>query len=179
MRETREPLPDIVALVVDHSSSMDIDHRRADADKAAAQIASQLSKDKSIEVRRAEVLSPVNEDTGTRLLAGVTSALADAPPDRIAGAVAITDGEAHDAQTANMATLHAPFHAVIVGHHDERDRKLTVVSASRYAIVGRSADIVVRVDDFGTDSLDLRKSICASAEPMRKRAFFRPAGIRR
>src|ERR1700733_1476317 len=111
VRETREPLPDIVALVVDHSSSMDIDHRRADADKAAAQIASQLSKDKSIEVRRAEVLSPVNEDTGTRLLAGVTSALADAPPDRIAGAVAITDGEAHDAQTTNMATLHAPFHA--------------------------------------------------------------------
>jgi len=152
VRETRVPLPDIVALVVDHSSSMDIDHRRADADKAAAQMASQLSRDKSIEVRRAEVLSPVDEDTGTRLIAGVTSALADAPPERIAGAIAITDGEAHDAQAANIAALHGPFHALIVGHHNERDRKLTVVSAARYAIVGQSADVVVRVDDFGSNS---------------------------
>ncbi|HEX4159750.1 MAG TPA: hypothetical protein VHY79_14885 [Rhizomicrobium sp.] len=152
VRETREPLPDIVALVVDHSGSMDIDHRRAEADKAAAQIARRLSSDRSIEVRRAEVLSPVNEDTGTRLLAGVTSALADAPPERIAGAIAITDGEAHDAQTSSATSLHGPFHALIVGHHNERDRKLTVVSAARYAIVGQPADIVVRVDDFGSDA---------------------------
>src|SRR5580698_10593537 len=46
IRETREPLPDIVAMVVDHSGSMDIDHRRAEADKAAAEIASRLSKNK-------------------------------------------------------------------------------------------------------------------------------------
>jgi hypothetical protein len=37
-----------------------------------------------------------------------------------------------------------------VGQHGERDRKLTVVSATRYAIVGQTADIVIRVDDFGT-----------------------------
>ena len=152
VRETRANPPDIVALVVDHSTSMDIDHRRAEADKAAADIARRLSSDKSIDVRRAEVLSPVNEDTGTRLLGGVTSALADAPPERIAGAIAITDGEAHDARTLGAASLHGPFHALIVGHHNERDRKLSVVSAARYAIVGQSADIVVRVDDFGSDS---------------------------
>jgi hypothetical protein len=152
VKETREPLPDIVALVVDHSGSMDIDHRRAEADKAAAEIAGRLSKDKGLEVRRAEVLSPVNEDTGTRLIAGVTSALADAPPDRIAGAIAITDGEAHDAQTSGASPFHGPFHALIVGHHNERDRKLTIVSAARYAIVGQGADIVVRVDDFGSDA---------------------------
>ncbi|HEX3666229.1 MAG TPA: hypothetical protein VHU23_13475 [Rhizomicrobium sp.] len=152
VRETREPLPDIVALVVDHSGSMDIDHRRAEADKAAAELASRLSRDKSIEVRRADVLSPVNEDTGTRLLAGVTSALADAPPERIAGAIAVTDGEAHDVQTSGTTALHGPFHALIVGHHNERDRRLTVVSAARYAIVGQPADIIVRVDDFGSDT---------------------------
>ncbi|HTT84385.1 MAG TPA: hypothetical protein VMF67_12965 [Rhizomicrobium sp.] len=152
VRETRLPLPDIVALVVDHSGSMNIGHRRAEADRAAAEIANRLSKDKSIELRRAEVVSPVNEDTGTRLLAGVTSALADAPPDRIAGTIAITDGEVHDAQTAGAATLHGPFQALIVGHRGERDRKLTVVSAARYAIVGQSADIVVRVDDYGSSA---------------------------
>ncbi|HEY6579243.1 MAG TPA: hypothetical protein VIY09_07955, partial [Rhizomicrobium sp.] len=152
VREAREPLPDIVALVVDRSGSMDIDHRRAQADRAADQIAKQLSGDKSLELRRAEVFSPASEDSGTQLFASVSSALADAAPNRIAGAIAITDGEVHDARSANAATLRAPFHALIVGQHGERDRKLTVVSASRYAIVGQSADIVVRVDDFGAEA---------------------------
>ena len=46
--------------------------------------------------------------------------------------------------------MHAPFHALIVDQPNERDRKLTVVSAARYAIVGQSAAIVIRVDDFGS-----------------------------
>jgi hypothetical protein len=149
VNETREPLPDIVALIVDHSGSMNIDHRRGEADRAADEIARRLSRDKSIELRRAEVLSPATEDSGTQLFASLATALADAPPDRIAGAIAVTDGEVHDARTASATTLRAPFHALIVGQHDEKDRKLTIVSAARYAIVGQSADIVVRVDDFG------------------------------
>jgi hypothetical protein len=149
VREKRQPLTDIVALVVDHSASMNLEHRRADADRAAAEIARRIASDKTLEIRRAEVTSPLDEDSGTRLMAAVTSALADAPPDRVAGAIAITDGEVHDADGANAAALHAPFHALIVGRHDERDRKLTVVSAARYAIVGQVADVVIRVDDFG------------------------------
>src|SRR5215469_11967254 len=149
VREKREPLPDIVALVVDHSASMNLDHRRADADKAAAELAKRIAADRTLEIRRAEVTSPADEDSGTRLMSAVTSALADAPPDRVAGAIAVTDGEVHDAEAGNAATLHAPVHALIVGRHDERDRKLTVVSAARYAIVGQPADVVIRVDDFG------------------------------
>lgn len=149
VRERREPLPDIVALVVDHSASMNLNHRRGDADRAAAEIAKRITADKTLEIRRAEVTSPADEDSGTRLISTVTSALADTPPDRVAGAIAITDGEVHDAELANAAALHAPFHALIVGRHDERDRKLTIVSAARYAIVGQTADVVIRVDDFG------------------------------
>jgi len=149
VREKREPLPDVVALVVDHSASMNLDHRRAEADSAAAVITRQIAADKTLEIRRAEVTSPPDEDSGTRLMAAVTSALADAPPNRVAGAIAVTDGEAHDAGSTNANALHAPFHALIVGRHDERDRKLTVVSAARYAIVGQTADVVIRVDDFG------------------------------
>lgn len=149
VREKREPLPDIVALVVDHSASMNLDHRQADADRAAAELAKRIAADKTLEVRRAEVTSPLDEDSGTRLISAVTSAISDAPPDRVAGTIAITDGEVHDAGTANASTLHTPFHALIVGRHDERDRKLTVVSAARYAIVGQTADVVIRVDDYG------------------------------
>jgi hypothetical protein len=161
VNEKRQPLSDIVALVVDHSASMNIGHRRADADRAADEIARRLSADRTIEVRRAEVTSSPGEDSGTRLFAGLTSALGDAPPDRIAGAIAVTDGEVHDAGSVRPASLHGPFHALIVGHRGEKDRKLTIVSASHYAIVGQTADIVARVDDFGTPApgdaqIDLR-----------------------
>ena len=36
-----------------------------------------------------------------------------------------------------------------MGKRGERDRKLTVVDAARYAIVGQRAQIVVRIDDLG------------------------------
>src|SRR6185437_12417588 len=75
------------------------------------------------------------------------SALADVPPERVAGAILITDGEVHDAP--DKLSMHAPLQALIAGKKDERDRKLTIVSASRFAIVGQQADIALRVDDFG------------------------------
>jgi hypothetical protein len=148
VHERREPLADVVALIVDHSPSMDINGRRAEADKAAAAIKAELASDKSLEIRTADVTTPMGEDTGTQLFASLSGALADVPPDRVAGAIAITDGEVHDAPQGRPA-LHAPLQALIVGRHGERDRKLTVVGAARYVIVGQTADITIRVDDFG------------------------------
>ena len=43
----------------------------------------------------------------------------------------------------------APLQVLIAGKRGERDRKLTVVNAARFAIVGQSAQMVLRVDDFG------------------------------
>ncbi len=149
VHETREMLPDIVALIVDHSPSMDIRGRRAEADKTLAALKDKLAADKTLEVRTADVTAPPGEDTGTQLFAALSGALADAPPDRVAGAIAITDGEVHDAP-AGKPSLHAPLQALIVGKRGERDRKLTVVGAARYVIVGQTANITVRVDDFGS-----------------------------
>jgi hypothetical protein len=151
VHETREALPDVMALIVDHSPSMDIRGRRAEADATATQIKKLLAADKSLEIREAYVPPPrPGDDTGTELFATLSSALADVPPDRVAGAIAITDGEVHDAPDSGKPPLRAPFHALIVDKPDERDRKLTVVSAARYAIVNQNAPIVIRVDDFGS-----------------------------
>ncbi len=147
VHEARDGLPDIVAVVVDHSQSMDTHRRRAEADAAAGQILRQLAADKSLEVRRAEVTSHPGDDTGTQLFAAIQGALASAPPDRVAGAIAITDGEVHDAPTGRKPALNGPLHVLISGTHDERDRKLTIESASRFAIVGRPAEITLRIDD--------------------------------
>ncbi|HEV2563252.1 MAG TPA: hypothetical protein VGT78_14030 [Rhizomicrobium sp.] len=148
VHEKREPLPDVVALIVDHSQSMDVRGRRAEADAALAKIKKQLRGDKSLEIREASVETRNNgEDNGTQLFAALDSALADVPPERVAGAIAITDGQVHDAPA--KLNMHAPLHALIAGQHNERDRKLSIVSASRFAIVGQDADIGLRVDDFG------------------------------
>ncbi|HWU25944.1 MAG TPA: hypothetical protein VN154_06030, partial [Rhizomicrobium sp.] len=149
VREMREPLPDVVALIIDHSQSMEIRGRKNDADNAAAQLRETIAKDKSLELRQVFVPpSPPGEDSGTQLFASLRGTLADTPPDRVAGAIAITDGEVHDVPAKPPSR--APFHALIVDRHNERDRKLTVVSASRYAIVGQTAAISLRVDDFGS-----------------------------
>lgn len=149
VRETREGLPDVVAVVVDHSASMDIRGRRTIADTAAREIEKRLSADKTLEIRKIEVTSPASEDTGTQLFTALSRAVSDVPSDRLAGSIAITDGEAHDSPAIAKPFLHAPLHGLIVGRPNERDRKLTIVSATRYAIVGQTANIVIRVDDYG------------------------------
>jgi hypothetical protein len=151
VHETREALPDVMALIVDHSPSMDIRGRCAEADATATQIKKLLAADKSLEIREAYVPAPrPGDDTGTELFATLSSTLADVPPDRVAGAIAVTDGEVHDAPDSRKPPLRAPFHALIVDKPNEKDRKLTVVSAARYGIVGQDADIAIRVDDFGS-----------------------------
>ena len=45
--------------------------------------------------------------------------------------------------------MKAPLQVLIAGQRGERDRKLTVVNAARFAIVGQPAQMTVRVDDFG------------------------------
>jgi hypothetical protein len=52
----------------------------------------------------------------------------------------------HDAPAKSRIT---PVQALIVGKRGENDRKLTVVDAVRYTMVGNKAEIMVRVDDLG------------------------------
>jgi hypothetical protein len=148
VRQSREPLSDVVALVVDHTQSMDVGSRLADADKAAAEIKKKLAGEKNLEVRFATVTTNVSgEDNGTQAFAALNAALADVPPSRVAGAILLTDGEVHDVP-AKLETG-APLQVLMVGKRGERDRKLTVVDAARYAIVGQSAQLVVRIEDLG------------------------------
>jgi len=147
VRENREPLSDVAVIVVDHSQSMQIDGRRAEADRAAAELATRLKRQPNLDVRTAIVTTnPAGEDTGTQGFAALNAALADVAPGRVAGAFLITDGEVHDTPAKSRV---APLQALIVGRRGERDRKLTVVDSTRYAIVGQKAEIMVRVDDLG------------------------------
>ncbi len=148
VHEKREPLNDVAVIVTDRSQSMGIENRTADANRALAAIKKRLASEKDLEVRETTVTTQTTgEDNGTQLFTALNSALADVPPERVAGAILITDGEVHDAPKKSQ--IKAPLQALIVGRKGERDRKLTVVDAARFAIVGQDAQMVLRVDDFG------------------------------
>ena len=151
VKETHAALPDVVAVVVDRSQSMGVGDRAAQAETALAALRRQLAAQPNLTVRETSVTTTTTgENNGTQAFAALNNVLADVPPSRIAGAIMITDGEVHDAPQTYPAK--APLQVLIAGRHGERDRKLTVLNAERFAIVGQSAQMVLRVDDFGGPS---------------------------
>ena len=72
VKETREGLSNIVALIIDRSQSMGIQNRGAQEDAALAAIRKQLARETNLEVRESVVTTTTTgEDNGTQLFAGV------------------------------------------------------------------------------------------------------------
>ena len=74
-----------------------------------------------------------------------TDASPTCPPDRIAGAIMITDGRVHDVPAdAGALGFAAPVHALITGNKNERDRRVALIAAPRFGIVGQSQTITYK-----------------------------------
>jgi hypothetical protein len=72
------------------------------------------------------------------------------PPARVGGAIFITDGQIHDVPDVNQKLgFDAPVHALISGKPDEFDRRIEIVSAPRFGIVGEQQRMTFRVVDDG------------------------------
>ena len=125
--------------------------RTEETAKALTAMRLALKKLPGVEVREADVHTDAGESGGTNLFNSIDQALSDVPPDRVAGVIAITDGQIHDAPPPGQFALQAPFHVLLTGAPGEQDRKLMVERAARFAIVGQNTEIIVRVDDFGSD----------------------------
>jgi len=150
VHEKHAPLSDVAVIVTDRSQSMSVGKRAAEAERARQQINRLLATQPGLIVRETSVTTTASgENNGTQAFAALNAALADVPQDRVAGAILITDGEVHDAPSPEAMNLHAPLQVLVAGRHGERDRKLTVESAARFAIVGQLAPMRLRVDDLG------------------------------
>ena len=151
VRETRDTLPDIAVVVTDRSASMQVGNRAAVADAARAQILAQAAKMPDLEVRTIDV--PETGHDGTTLFAAVNRALAEIPRSRLAGIIALTDGQVHDVDKPGVgkpgADLPAPLHVLIPAAGEETDRRLRIVEAPSFGLVGRSVTLRVSVDDLG------------------------------
>ncbi|WMS42757.1 hypothetical protein RDV64_22325 [Acuticoccus sp. MNP-M23] len=147
--EVREPLDGVVAVVVDRSQSQRAAGRADDADAMAASVLARLEATPGLDVRTVTIDRPAPDRDGTVLFTPLSDLLSDVPPDRIAGAVLITDGQVHDIPAD--PPFDAPIHALITGSPDERDRRVEIVAAPRFGLVDSMQTIVVRVEDAATE----------------------------
>jgi hypothetical protein len=147
-KEDRRPLKDVVAVVVDRSASNRIGERAQQTEAAKAAIAKQLAGLDNVEAHFVDSPRADPDNKGTELFAALRNALADTPPERVGGAILITDGDVQDIPAkVDALGFHAPLHALITGHEGERDRRLELVEAPRYGIVGKNQTIGLRVLD--------------------------------
>src|SRR5215207_2752174 len=149
-REDRELLPSVAAIVLDRSPSQSFGERQRQSEAARAALTERLGRINNLEMRVIEAGQSDGETDGTRLFSALSAGLADVPPDRVAGAILVTDGRVHDVP-AEVAALGfaAPVHALITGQADERDRRVALITAPRFGIVGQSQTVVFRVEDSG------------------------------
>lgn len=146
--EEREPVKDVVSVVVDRSASNRLADRSAQTDAAVAEVERQLRGIPNIEPRIVELRDAQGSSDGTRLFEALSSSLADVPSERVAGAIAITDGLAHDTPAnAEALGLRAPLHVLTTGRNTEIDRRIVLIDSPRFGIVGKDQVIRLRVMD--------------------------------
>jgi hypothetical protein len=148
VREDRRPLKDIVAVVIDQSAGNQIGERPRQTAEARAELEKRLGALDNVEARFVETPRSDPDNRGTQLFAALRSALSDAPPERVGGAIFVTDGVAHDIPASLEALgFDAPLHVLVTGHEGERNRRIELVEAPRFGIVGKDQTIVARVLD--------------------------------
>src|SRR5580693_4886727 len=172
-REDRQPLTSVAVVVIDKSPSQSFGDRTRETAQAQQALVDRLKQVKGLEVRVVEAGQADGETDGTRLFGALSSALADVPTDRVAGAFLITDGRVHDIPASAAALgFSAPVHALITGRKDERDRRVAISAAPRFGIVGQTQTITYRLDDQGVSNERARVVVRRDGEVINERTVL-------
>lgn len=142
LRQTQgETLPDIAVIIEDESRSVSLGGRAAILSAAAAELEASLDA-KGLEVRRIAFGDRQRSDLATALEEG----LADLPYPRLSAVFALTDGQVHGAIDAAAGRLGVPLHGLLAGDPATQiDRRVEIVRAPRFGLVGESVDVALRV----------------------------------
>ena len=175
-REDRDPLSSVAVVVVDKSPSQGFGDRTQQTEATRAAVVERLSHIPGLDVRVVEAGQADGETDGTRLFTALGTTLADVPTDRVAGVIMITDGRVHDVpQDAGALGFAAPIHALITGTKDERDRRVALIAAPRFGIVGQSQTITYKVEDQGTNETSAAVTVRRDGDVIETRTV--PVGI--
>ena len=155
VHEKREPIKDIALVVVDKSESQTLGDRAERTATALATLKDRLAAFPDLETRYLNAGDNSAASGETDLISPLAQALADIPRGRLAGTILLTDGQVHDVP-ANPAALGdiGPVQVLLTGVHNERDRRLAIVSAPAYGLVGKTVPVTVRVEDTANIGVD-------------------------
>jgi hypothetical protein len=166
VRETREASQDIALVLIDQSESMRI-AGRAEAARAAGERLTQALIQQSLEVRVREARGGPD---GTMIAPVIEDALGDIAPERIAGTIILTEGQASDsAPPPERLRETGPAHVLIVGDPHRGDRRLELISAPTFAIVGEPMRVRARVIDPDNRAFVRVRATIDGANPLETR----------
>ncbi|BDW86670.1 hypothetical protein [Roseicyclus marinus] len=170
--EDREPITDIVLVVVDASASQRISDRADQSAEALASLEAEIAA-MGMEMRLSTV-ADAPDNGGTLLMAELNRMLAEEPRARIAGAILVTDGQLHDAQL--VPDLPAPLHALLTGRATDWDRRLVIETAPAFGIIGEELMMTLRIEDQGSvpTGLSGRAEIAIAIDGGESRTFVVP-----
>ncbi|KAE9632296.1 hypothetical protein [Parasedimentitalea maritima] len=144
--EDRAPLSDIVLVVTDETASNQLSDRSTQLAVTKQELTEHLTDRPNTETRWIS-LTDGEGDTGSQLMTAISEALAEEPRARIAGIIALSDGQVHDVQVA--PALPAPLHLLMTGKETDWDRRLIVRNAPGFAIIGEPVTLTLRIEDQG------------------------------
>lgn len=173
--EDRAPLDDIVIVVSDQSASQTLDDRAQQSAEALDHIRAEVANRVTTELREV-TLDDGADDAGTELMSAISEALANEPSGRVAGIIAISDGQVHDMEAA--PDLPAPLHLLRTGHATDWDRRLVVQKAPSFAIIGEPVTLTLRIEDQGAaPEADGVATLSISIDGGEPQQFTLPVGI--
>lgn len=173
-QEKRDPLTDIVFLVVDESASQDLSTRPDQIEAARANLEARITAMPNTELREI-TLRDAPDNRGTLLMTALAEAMADEPRGRLAGAVLLSDGQLHDVDLA--PDFPAPVHLMLTGEPQDWDRRLVIESAPSFAILDEEVVLKLRVEDQGAvPNEDATSPLLVSIDGEALQSFTIPVG---
>ena len=171
VEEERRYHDDVALVVVDRSVSQRTGERTAQTDRALAALEAQLGEVDNLELRVVEAGPKAGgPPDGTMLVEAARRALEGVPRERLAGVVMLTDGQVHDLPPDGEENLFgAPLHVLLSGEEGERDRRIEIVSAPAFAIVGQPASTSLIVHDQSDEARFARVQIRRDGEALETR----------
>src|SRR5690625_886531 len=150
LREERQALEDLALVMVDRSPSQQIGNREAQTDRALRDLRGKRDALPETDVRVVEAsgLETAGEG-GTYLFREIGRVLGEVNREQVGAIFIISDGQLHDIpEEVERLPVDAPLHLLRSGEEQEADRRLTLVNAPSYGLVGRPVELAFRVDDL-------------------------------
>ncbi len=162
LTEEREALQDVAFLAVDESASQRIAGREDQTREAVRQLERKIA-DAGLELR---VVRSGGQDASP-LLESLSSAAQEVAPERISGAVLVTDGLVDDAEA--LEAFPGPVHVILTGEKDDFDRRIELLRAPTFGILREEAEVEFRVEEAGpADPLPATVEIRVDRNPVRQ-----------